>query len=93
VSCKDTVVIPYEGIRAEALTPGQRSRLRTFTQTSTNHLRPVGQDQGWLEGITPHLSETCFAWMGGFGDHGVFLRRGTAGAAGCVWHGVPCGPS
>ena len=32
-----------------------------------------GHDQVWLEEITQHLSETWFAWMGGFGDNDVFI--------------------
>jgi hypothetical protein len=62
---------------AEAWTPGQRDRLRTFIQTSTSHLRPAGHDQVWLEEITQHLSETWFAWMGSVGDNDVFMRRCT----------------
>jgi hypothetical protein len=44
VSFKDNVVIPYEGIGAYALTPGQRYLLLTLIQTYTSHLRP-GHDQ------------------------------------------------
>jgi hypothetical protein len=67
VSFKDNAVIPYEGIRAEALTPGQRYLLLTLIQTYTSHLRP-GHDQVWMEAIKRHLPETRFAGMGGFGD-------------------------
>jgi hypothetical protein len=76
VSFKDNVVIPYEGIRVDALTPGQRYLLLTLIQTYTSHLRP-GHDQVWLEEIKQHLSETWFAWMGGFGDNDVFIIRCT----------------
>jgi hypothetical protein len=37
-------------------------------------LRP-GHDQVWLEESKRHLSETWFAWMGGFGDHDVFYYK------------------
>jgi hypothetical protein len=80
VSFKDNVVIPYEGIRADALPPGQRYLLLTLIQPYTSHLRP-GHDQVWLEEIKQHLSEAWFAWMGGFGDHDVFIIRCTVGAA------------
>jgi hypothetical protein len=74
VSFKDNVVIPYEGIRADTLTPGQRYLLLTLIQTYTGHLRP-GHDQVWMEEIKRHLSETWFAWMGGFGDNDVFYYK------------------
>jgi hypothetical protein len=74
VSFKDNVVIPYEGIRADALTPGQRYLLLTLIQTYTSHLRP-GHDQVWMEEIKRHLSETWFAWMGGFGENDVFYYK------------------
>jgi Protein of unknown function (DUF3500) len=76
VSFKDNAVIPSEGIRADALTPGQRYLLLTLIQTHTSHLRP-GHNQVWLEKIKPHLSETWFAWMDGFGDNDVFIIRCT----------------
>jgi hypothetical protein len=41
VSFKDNVVIPYEGIRADALTPGQRDLLLTFIQTYTRLSAPL----------------------------------------------------
>ena len=44
VSFKDNVVIPSGGMRADALTPGQRDLLLTLLQTSTSHMRP-GHDQ------------------------------------------------
>jgi hypothetical protein len=74
VSSKDNVVIPYEGICAAALTPGQRYLLLSLIQTYTRHLRP-GHDQVWMEEIKQHLSETWFAWMGGFGDNDVFYYK------------------
>jgi hypothetical protein len=74
VSFKDNVVIPSEGIRAAALTPGPRDLLLTLPQTSPSHLRP-GYDQVWLEESKQHRSETWCAWMGGFGGHDVFMIR------------------
>jgi len=74
VSFKDNAIIPYEGIRADALTPGQRYLLLTLIQTYTSHMRP-GHDQVWMEEITRHLSETWFAWMGGCGDNDVFYYK------------------
>jgi hypothetical protein len=74
VSFKDNAVIPYEGICAETLTPGQRYLLLTLIQPYTSHLRP-GHDQVWMEEIKQHLPETRFAWMGGFGDNDVFYYK------------------
>jgi uncharacterized protein DUF3500 len=48
--------------------------LLALIQTYTSHLRP-GHDQVWQEEIKQHLSETWFAWMGGFGDNDVFYYK------------------
>jgi hypothetical protein len=58
------------------------------------------RDQEWLEEIKQHLSEVRFAWMGGFGDDDVLIRRCIArcGLLSLPWRVLwallhPCGES
>jgi hypothetical protein len=61
----------------------------SLIQTYTSHMRP-GHDQVWLEEIKQHLSETWFAWMGGFGDNDVFIIRCTVRCCllSLAWHAL-----
>ena len=51
---KDNVVIPFEGLRADAMSKGQRKLLLDLIDVYTSHLRP-GHDQEWLEQVKRHL--------------------------------------
>jgi hypothetical protein len=71
---RDNTVIPYEGIRYDALTPDQQNLLLRLIETYVNHMRP-GHAAVRLEEVKAHLDETYFAWMGGCADDGVFYYR------------------
>ena len=71
---KDNVVLPYQGVRADALSDGQRRLLRTA----------VGAYVGWarddhvavrMTEVDAHLDETWFSWFGGTGDEDPFYYR------------------
>ena len=47
VALKDSVVIPYEGVRADTMSRGQRQRLVDLIRVYTSHLRS-GHDREWL---------------------------------------------
>jgi hypothetical protein len=68
------MVIPYEGIRADELTAGQREELLRLTSLYTNRIRS-GHAEVWLADVRKHLDETYFMWMGGTGDQDVFYYR------------------
>ncbi|HET6318500.1 MAG TPA: DUF3500 domain-containing protein, partial [Chloroflexota bacterium] len=68
---RDNMQVPYEGIRADSLTAGQREQLLQLAALYTDRLR---QDHAelWLRTIRQHLDETHFMWMGGTGQEDVF---------------------
>ena len=71
---KDNIVIPYEGIRSEELTAGQREQMLRLAALYTDKLRP-GHAEVWMDAVRHHLEETYFMWMGGIGDQDVFYYR------------------
>jgi hypothetical protein len=71
---RDNMQIPYEGIRSDELTDGQREQLMRLAELYTSKLRD-GHAERWLESVRKHLDETHFMWMGGTGDEDVFYYR------------------
>jgi hypothetical protein len=71
---RDNVQLPYEGIRSDALTAGQREQLLRLAELYTGKLRS-GHADVWLDTVRQHLAETHFMWMGGTGDEDVFYYR------------------
>jgi hypothetical protein len=71
---RDNIQLPYEGIQATDLTPGQREHLLRLAAMYTSKLRD-GHAELWLETVRRHLDETRFVWMGGTGEHDVFYYR------------------
>ena len=71
---QDNRQIPYEGIRSDELTIGQREQLLRLAALYTTKLRN-GHAELWLDSARHHLDETHFAWMGGTGDADVFYYR------------------
>jgi hypothetical protein len=71
---RDNVQLPYEGIRWDELTAGQREQLLRLAALYTGKLR---QDHAelWLETVRQHLDATHFMWMGGTGQEDVFYYR------------------
>ncbi|MDB5073968.1 MAG: hypothetical protein JWO42_147 [Chloroflexi bacterium] len=70
----DNAVLPYQGLRADALTGVQRALLR----------KVVGVYLGWARDdhatvraaeVDAHLDETWFSWLGGTGDTDPFYYR------------------
>src|SRR5262249_24997587 len=59
---RDNMQIPYEGIRADEFSPGQREQLLRLTELYTAKLRS-GHAELWLEMVRRHLDETYFMWM------------------------------
>jgi hypothetical protein len=70
----DNVVMPYEGIRADQLSPGQRELLMRLIGTYVCIL-PDGHDDVRRREIEAHLDETHFAWIGGTHDDGPFFYK------------------
>ena len=71
---KDNLVLPYEGLRADQLTPGQRELLLGLIGTYVGYLRPEHAAVR-LDEVRAHLDTTHFAWMGQHGDDDVFYSK------------------
>ena len=71
---RDNVQLPYEGIRADELTAGQREQLLRLAARYTGNLRPDHAEL-WLATVRQHLDDTHFMWMGGTGHEDVFFYR------------------
>ena len=71
---RDNQVIPYEGIRADALSAGQREELLRLASLYTRKLR-AGHAELWQQSVRQHVDETYFMWMGGTGEKDVFYYR------------------
>jgi hypothetical protein len=71
---QDNAVIPYEGLSAAELSPGQRELLLSVAEAYVGYLRP-GHSRVRMREIEAHLDETYFAWIGGFGDSDTFYYK------------------
>jgi hypothetical protein len=71
---RDNIQLPYEGIQATELTPGQRDQLLNLAALYTSKMRS-GHAELWLEAVRQHLDDTHFVWMGGTGQDDVFYYR------------------
>jgi hypothetical protein len=70
----DNVQLPYEGIRSDELSTGQREQLLRLAELYTSKLRPDHAEL-WLATVRQHLDDTYFVWFGGTGQDDVFYYR------------------
>jgi len=71
---RDNIQLPYEGIRSDEMTTGQREHLLRLASLYTGKLR-AGHADVWLDTVRQHLADTHFMWMGGIGPEDVFYYR------------------
>jgi hypothetical protein len=71
---KDNVVVPLVGLRANDMTPAQRTLLGCLIELYTDRLPPA-QAQLRLDEVKRHLNETIFAWIGEFDPVAPFYYR------------------
>ena len=71
---KDNAVIPYAGVRADALTDAQRRLLVALVGTYVGWARD-GHAVVKMTEVEVHLDETYFAWMGATSKEGPFYYR------------------
>ena len=71
---RDNVVVPYQGVRADALTPAQRSQLLALIGLYVGTMRD-GHAKVKMSEVAAHLDRTYFAWIGGTGPDAVFYYR------------------
>ena len=71
---RDNAVVPYVGLRCDALSSGQRSELLRLLEVYAGRLRP-GHDLVWMADIAEHLDATYVAWYGGIDEDSTFYYR------------------
>ncbi|MFT4010517.1 MAG: DUF3500 domain-containing protein [Nocardioidaceae bacterium] len=71
---RDNVVLPYEGLPAQAMGAGQRELL---TQVVASYAQrwPRATREGFLAAFRSHLEDSHFAWVGGVGDQDAFYYK------------------
>ncbi len=71
---EDNRVIPYAGIRGDALSAGQREALMKLAGAYIDRM-PVGPREAKLASIDRHLDDTWFSWIGGDDPDGAYYYR------------------
>jgi len=71
---KDNAMVPYAGLRADALSDAQRGLLRALVGTYVGWTRDDHAEVKMSE-VEAHLDETYFVWMGMTGDEDPFYYR------------------
>ena len=71
---RDNELMPYEGIRADGLTTGQRELLVDLIGAYVG-IMPERHADIRLREIVAHLDETHFAWIGAADDHSPFFYK------------------
>ena len=71
---RDNFELRYKGVRYGDLSSTEQNRLLNLMEIYINRIRP-GHAAVKLEEVRAHLSDTYFAWMGGFAEDSVFYYR------------------
>ncbi len=71
---RDNLELRYEGVRYGDLSSTEQNLLLNLMEIYINRIRP-GHAAVKLEEVRAHLSDTYFAWMGGFAEDSVFYYR------------------
>jgi hypothetical protein len=71
---RDNLQLPYEGLRADRLTPGQQEQLMSLVEVYVGRMRS-GHDRVKMAEVRHHLDQTHLAWFGGIDDNSTFYYR------------------
>jgi Protein of unknown function (DUF3500) len=71
---RDNVVIPYAGITADRLSPGQQELLSRLIDLYIGRM-PAEHAASKRRAVAAHLHETHLAWRGGYGENDPFYYR------------------
>ena len=71
---RDNVTLPYQGIRATALSADQRAKLLGLAALYVGNMRD-GHAKVKMSEVERHLDDTYFSWVGGTGSDAVFYYR------------------
>jgi hypothetical protein len=70
----DNRVVPYEGLKADALSANQKRDLMDLVDKYLSTL-PDGPRRARLAEVERHLADTHFCWIGGFSEDSPFYYR------------------
>jgi hypothetical protein len=71
---RDNLVLPYEGLHAGALSPGQRQLLLGMIDSYID-LTPESAGPARRRQVAAHLDQSWVSWIGGTGDQDPFYYR------------------
>ncbi|MGW3150310.1 DUF3500 domain-containing protein [Streptomyces sp. NPDC001177] len=71
---RDNRIIPYEGLRGDHLSPGQRELLLQLVRTYVDRA-PAGPAAAMMARVHAHLDETHLTWIGGDRDTDAFYYK------------------
>ena len=71
---QDNAIVPYQGLRLNALTKAQRQLAIALVRQYTGQIRP-GHDEIKLAEVLDHWDQTYFSWVGGTDSDAVFYYR------------------
>ncbi|HUF23235.1 MAG TPA: DUF3500 domain-containing protein [Vicinamibacterales bacterium] len=71
---RDNVTLPYQGLRANALTASQKSQLLSLIGLYVGNMRD-GHAKVKMSEVSAHIGDTYFSWTGGTGADAVFYYR------------------
>jgi hypothetical protein len=71
---RDNLVLPYQGVRGNALSAAQRTQLLGVIEEYVGNMTP-GHARVRMDEVRQHLDDTYFAWIGDTGEEAVFYYR------------------
>jgi hypothetical protein len=71
---RDNVVMPYQGLRANRLTPAQKAQLLSLVGLYVGNMRD-GHAKVKMSEVAAHIDDTYVSWVGGTGADAVFYYR------------------
>ncbi|WP_197515978.1 DUF3500 domain-containing protein [Mycobacterium sp. 1465703.0] len=72
---RDNLVLPYEGVRGDEMTAGERELLRELLKVYLNNLPTGGPRESRTRVVEKYLDETHLAWIGQWDETSPFYYR------------------
>jgi hypothetical protein len=72
---RDNRVLPYEGVRGDAMTSGERELLRKLLAVYLENLPTGGPRESRTRAVEKHLDETHLSWIGQWEEKSPFYYR------------------
>ncbi|OBJ83293.1 DUF3500 domain-containing protein [Mycobacterium sp. 1245852.3] len=72
---RDNLILPYAGVRGDAMSSGERELLRRLLNVYVTSLPTGGPRESRIRSIENHLDETYLAWIGRWDEKSPFYYR------------------